>query len=224
MWRPAQKKAATASNCRIEDVAVIGLQYGDGHCVLMADADRQPVAQLAVDNPFIIVKVPADEPPYVHELRSSLAGLTAWKLTASKQLDDMGAVVHRLQRENAQYHKILIRILLDSFRSKFLEHHGRTLNDEEKQNWNATVDNMTEDDLQFMGVNRAQAALSKYGQNTAQGEGSRAAHDAGAVPVAYAVTAHSKAGFRVIYRSVYNKDAEVVIEEAEAEQVRMHLV
>uniref|UniRef100_A0A7S0RHU2 Uncharacterized protein n=1 Tax=Chlamydomonas leiostraca TaxID=1034604 RepID=A0A7S0RHU2_9CHLO len=218
MWGPAQRKAASASNCNIEDVTVIGLQYGDGHRVLMAEADRQSVARLAIDNPFIIVKIPADEPPYVQELRSDVADLKAWKLTASKQLNDMGAVVHRLQRENAQYHKILIRILLDSFRTKYLEHLGRTLNDEEKQIWNTTVDKMTEADLHFMGVTRAQAALSKYGQHTAQGEGSRAAHDAGDVPVAYAVTAHSKAGFRAIYRSVYGRDAEEVIEEAEAEQ------
>lgn len=150
MWGLARKKATFASNCNIEDVTVIGLQYGDGRRVLTAEADQQLVAQVAMDNPIIIVEILADEPPYVHKLKSDVADLKAWRLTFSKQLSDMDAMVHKLQRESAQYHRILIRIMLDIFRNKFLEHMGRTLSDEEKRNWNNTVDNMSEMDLKHM--------------------------------------------------------------------------
>ena len=94
--------------------------------------------------------------------------------------------------------------------------YNRTLTDAEKQTWNTTVNNMTDDDLRDLGVTRPQAALSKYGQRTAQDQGSAAAHVAGAVPIAFAVIANEKDGFRAIFRSVYNQDADEVVEEAEA--------
>jgi hypothetical protein len=215
LWWPARNRAASASNCDVNDVTVVGLQYGDGHRVLTSEADRQSVAQLALDNPVIIVNLPDAEPPYVKKLKDDLSGVLTWKATAAQQLADLGVVVRRLQRENNQYNKILVRILLDSFREKYLRMYNRTLTDVEKQTWNTTLDNMTDDDLRDLGVTRPQAALSKYGQRTAQDQGG-AAHVAGAVPIAFAVIANQKAGFRAIFRSVYNQDADEVVEEAEA--------
>lgn len=159
----------------------------------------------------------------MQELRivaDDVADLMAWGLATSQQLSDLDAMVRRLQRENAHNHKILIRIMLDSFRNKFLQHMGRAMSGEEKLNWNSTVDNMSDADLEYMCVTRKQAALSKYGAQD-KGSSRAATHDAvdavDAIAVAYAVTAHSEAGFRAIYRTVYSKDADEAIEEAEAE-------
>lgn len=66
---------------------MVGLQYGYGRCVPTTEAEQQPVAQLAVDNPFILVRLPVGlpvHPPYVHELRGEISDLEAWKLTTSQ--------------------------------------------------------------------------------------------------------------------------------------------
>ena len=174
-----------------------------------------------MSDPVIVVKLRGHELPGVKELRTQVAALEEWKLTTSEQLETIQAVVLRLQKENAEYHKILIRILLDLFRSKYLQRLNRTLDDEEKLVWNATVDNMLDDDLKEMRLTRQQAALSKYGEYTAQGQGSRAAHHADAVSVAYAVATSSKPGMRAIYRYVYGQGSDEAIEAAEAQQVHM---
>lgn len=217
LWSPARTMVASASNCNVDSVTVVGLQYSDGRRVLKADADMQPVAQLAVDNPCIVVQLPNQlEPPYVRELKNQVAALKEDVATLKVDGAGLNVVVGRLQRENAQYHKILIRILLDGFRNKYL---GHELSNDDKLNWNQIVENMSDSDLRAMDIERKHVCLSMYGENTAQRIGGLAAHVADEVSVAYAVTAHKKkAGFLAIYRYVYGKDAYGVIEDAEEGQ------
>jgi len=110
----------------------------------------------------------------------------------------------------------MLRMLLDAFRAKFLQRHGRELTDDEKSKWNDTVDDMTFEDMDDMGVTPEEATFTRRATDATHAtprQSSWADYHAHYEDIAWAVMMHPEQEYKSIYRSVYNREAEEVVTE-----------
>lgn len=165
---------------------------------------RLPAMQLAEEDAKVLISLPPEvEPAHVKDV--------ADLKTRVKALEDESAankdIIKRMLAGQKLRFKLARHKLLDDTRTFLL---GRPLTDAERgATWNQTLETMSD----LKGIPREAASLTKFGQGTEQYESGKAAHDFTLDVTAEAVTSAPQKGdlYRMLFKVVYNKDAEELL-------------